>query len=31
MPEGVLPQNYGIEDKDMPEGLAMQTLYPIMQ
>lgn len=31
MPEGVLPQNYGIEDKEMPEGLAMQTLYPIMQ
>ena len=31
MPAGELPRNYGIDDKQMPEGLVPQMLYPIMQ
>lgn len=31
MPAGQLPRNYGIDDKQMPEGLVPQMLYPIMQ
>ena len=30
MPQGVLPENFGIEGEDMPEGFAMQTLYPVL-
>ena len=30
MPQGVLPENYGITDKDMPESFAMQVLYPLL-
>ena len=31
MPEGALPQSYGIDDKNMPEGLFAQIVYPVMQ
>jgi len=31
MPVGQLPRNYGIDDKQMPEGLMPQILYPILQ
>jgi sterol desaturase/sphingolipid hydroxylase (fatty acid hydroxylase superfamily) len=31
MPQGQLPQNYGIDDKNMPESFGMQVLYPITQ
>ena len=30
LPEGKLPERYGIADKDMPDGLGMQMLYPLM-
>ena len=30
MPEGQLPQNYGIEDEHMPESFGMQVVYPIL-
>lgn len=30
MPEGELPQHYGIEDEHMPEDFGMQVLYPIL-
>ncbi|HYS45525.1 MAG TPA: sterol desaturase family protein [Rhizomicrobium sp.] len=31
MPAGVLPGGYGIDDKEMPEGLVPQLFYPILQ
>ncbi|MEO8300581.1 MAG: sterol desaturase family protein [Rhizomicrobium sp.] len=31
MPAHALPRNYGIADKEMPEGLVPQLLYPILQ
>jgi sterol desaturase/sphingolipid hydroxylase (fatty acid hydroxylase superfamily) len=31
MPAGELPEGYGIADKEMPEGLVPQLLYPILQ
>ena len=31
LPEGVLPQNYGIDDNEMPDGLLPQMLYPLLQ
>lgn len=31
MPAGKMPSDYGIADKDMPEGLLPQMLYPILQ
>jgi len=31
MPEGVLPQSYGIDDTAMPEGLMPQLVYPLLQ
>jgi sterol desaturase/sphingolipid hydroxylase (fatty acid hydroxylase superfamily) len=31
MPEGELPQNFGIGDEEMPESFAMQQLYPILR
>jgi len=31
MPEGVLPQGYGIDDTAMPEGLMPQLVYPLLQ
>lgn len=31
MPVGELPKDYGIEDKDMPDRLLPQLLYPLMQ
>ncbi len=31
MPEGVLPDGYGIDDKAMPEGLMPQLVYPLLQ
>ena len=31
MPVGELPKDYGIDDKEMPEGLMAQMLYPIRQ
>ena len=31
MPEGALPDNYGIDDKAMPEGLMPQLIYPLLQ
>jgi hypothetical protein len=31
MPQGALPQSYGIDDKNMPEGLFAQIAYPLMQ
>jgi len=30
MPVGKLPVHYGIDDKNMPESMAMQVLYPLM-
>ena len=30
MPEGVMPENYGIEGEEMPESFGMQILYPVM-
>ncbi|MGA7714106.1 MAG: sterol desaturase family protein [Rhizomicrobium sp.] len=30
MPEGKLPEKYGIVGHDMPEGLGMQILYPLL-
>jgi hypothetical protein len=29
MPRAVLPQDYGITGKAMPEGLVPQLLYPL--
>ena len=31
MPQGALPQNYGIDDAAMPEGLVPQMMYPLIQ
>jgi sterol desaturase/sphingolipid hydroxylase (fatty acid hydroxylase superfamily) len=31
MPEGELPQNFGIGDQEMPESFGMQQLYPILR
>ena len=31
MPQGALPDNYGIDDQEMPEGLLPQMLYPLLQ
>jgi sterol desaturase/sphingolipid hydroxylase (fatty acid hydroxylase superfamily) len=31
MPEGALPQSYGIDDRNMPEGLFAQIVYPLTQ
>jgi len=31
MPAGALPKDYGIDDKEMPEGLMPQLVYPILQ
>ncbi len=31
LPAGRLPQRYGIVERDMPEGLGMQVLYPLMR
>jgi sterol desaturase/sphingolipid hydroxylase (fatty acid hydroxylase superfamily) len=31
MPQGALPQSYGIDDKAMPEGLLAQIVYPLIQ
>jgi sterol desaturase/sphingolipid hydroxylase (fatty acid hydroxylase superfamily) len=31
MPAHALPDNYGIDDREMPEGLVPQLLYPITQ
>ena len=31
MPQGVLPSGYGIDDKQMPEGLMGQMAYPLVQ
>ena len=31
MPEGVLPEGYGIDDEAMPEGLMPQLVYPLLQ
>lgn len=31
MPEGALPENYGIADEAMPEGLMSQLVYPLLQ
>jgi len=28
---GELPKDYGIDDKEMPEGLVPQLLYPLVQ
>jgi len=30
LPEGRLPERYGIVEKDMPDSLGMQVLYPLM-
>ncbi|HXC54266.1 MAG TPA: sterol desaturase family protein [Rhizomicrobium sp.] len=30
MPKGELPQNYGIEDANMPESFGLQVIYPIV-
>ncbi len=30
MPEGVLPQDYGIDDANMPESFGRQIIYPIV-
>jgi sterol desaturase/sphingolipid hydroxylase (fatty acid hydroxylase superfamily) len=30
MPEGTLPEHYGILETDMPDSLGMQVLYPLM-
>ena len=31
LPQGALPQNYGIDDEEMPEGLMPQLIYPLLQ
>lgn len=31
MPAGALPQNYGIDDAEMPEGILPQMFYPLLQ
>jgi sterol desaturase/sphingolipid hydroxylase (fatty acid hydroxylase superfamily) len=31
MPAGQLPSGYGIDDKQMPEGLVPQLVYPLLQ
>lgn len=31
MPQGVLPDGYGIDDQAMPEGLMPQLVYPLLQ
>ena len=31
MPQGTLPQNYGIDDAEFPENMGMQFLYPILR
>ena len=31
LPEGVLPEGYGIDDQKMPAGLVPQLLYPLLQ
>jgi sterol desaturase/sphingolipid hydroxylase (fatty acid hydroxylase superfamily) len=31
LPEGKLPEHYGIVDKDMPESLGRQMFYPLMR
>jgi sterol desaturase/sphingolipid hydroxylase (fatty acid hydroxylase superfamily) len=31
MPAGQLPSGYGIDDKEMPEGLVPQLVYPLLQ
>jgi len=31
MPAGQLPSGYGIDDKEMPEGLMPQLVYPLLQ
>ncbi|MEW6769643.1 MAG: sterol desaturase family protein [Pseudomonadota bacterium] len=31
MPEGVLPENYGVDDKEFPEGIGRQLAYPFQQ
>jgi sterol desaturase/sphingolipid hydroxylase (fatty acid hydroxylase superfamily) len=31
MPQGALPQEYGIDDEGMPEGLMPQLIYPLLQ
>jgi sterol desaturase/sphingolipid hydroxylase (fatty acid hydroxylase superfamily) len=31
MPAGELPSGYGIDDKEMPEGLMPQLVYPLLQ
>jgi sterol desaturase/sphingolipid hydroxylase (fatty acid hydroxylase superfamily) len=31
MPKNRLPTNYGIDDKQMPQGLLPQLLYPLTQ
>lgn len=31
MPEGMLPENYGIDDKQFPEGIGRQLAYPFQQ
>lgn len=30
MPEGELPKNYGIEDREMPESFGRQLIYPVL-
>ena len=31
LPKGALPQNYGVSDAAMPEGLVPQMVYPLLQ
>ena len=31
MPKGALPEQYGIDDDAMPEGMWAQTIYPLIQ
>ena len=31
MPEGILPDNYGVDDKQFPEGIGRQLAYPFQQ
>jgi hypothetical protein len=31
LPEGVLPEGYGIDDDKMPAGLVPQMFYPLFQ
>ena len=31
LPNGILPENYGIGDKDMPDGLFAQMAYPLLR